>query len=85
MPNESITFRNVITGDRVEVQVAAGQTLEDAVLSHGIGKVVVCVHLTAGGRMRELAGTTARRDRVRLRLAGVLAYRDIPRMIMVIR
>ena len=52
---------------------------------HGIGKVVVCVHLTAGGRMRELAGTTAGRDRVRLRLAGVLAYRDIPRMIMVIR
>ena len=35
--------------------------------------------------MRELAGTTARRDPVRLRLAGVLAYRDIPRMIMVIR
>ena len=52
---------------------------------HGIGKVVVCIHLTAGGRMRELAGTAAGRGRVRLRLAGVLAYRDIPGVIMVIR
>ena len=52
---------------------------------HGIGKVVVCVHLTAGGRMRELAGTAAGRGRVRLRLAGVLAYRDLPGVIMVIR
>ena len=35
--------------------------------------------------MRELAGTTAGRGRVRLRLAGVLAYRGIPGVIMVIR
>jgi len=30
-----ITFRNVITGDRTEVQVAAGQTVQDAVRSSG--------------------------------------------------
>ena len=55
------------------------------VAPHGIGKVVVCVHSTAGGRLRELAGTAAVRGRVRLRLAGVLAYRDLPGVIMVIR